>query len=77
MLNLKNNSFKGCHYQHISRTKVAQPDIVDDMANQQVIADAPTTFRDLFGTMGDVYNGVYAPYLAKYRTNEWRIVQYY
>ena len=38
------------------------------MANQQGAADAPTTFRELFGTIGDVYNGVYAPYLAEYRT---------
>ena len=45
--------------------------MVDNMANQQgalAAADAPTSFSDLFGTIGDVYNGVYAPYLAEYST---------
>lgn len=31
--------------------------------------EAPTTFAQLFASMGDVYNGVYAPFLAEYSAN--------
>ena len=35
-------------------------------AGGQVAANAPTTFLELFRTMDDVYNGVYAPFFAQY-----------